>query len=480
MLAFAKLKGLDSVVSDKQWAAHEASKPGPVHNWDSRDLRPQWVFSSSTTSLFSCPACFLFLHLPPPPFNLKLLKDLVMMKTISYVIDPDGDIELVLREPSSHQIIPEIHCDGPSTQGDLPDSDFDNPPAIGRYTIFNELYTEPTATTGTQNIEEDNEPREVYMRISSKHLPFVSSTFRDLLHPLRNEDASAQFSACSSSPPPAFRPSTRIYTVGWDAVALAIVLDAIHGRHAEIPRVINLGLLVRITTVVDHYKCQEVIQVFFDHWQRGIFSQDGFPTILCKTALLWLYICIVFPGLEGIFASMACTVLLDFKGSAQITARMLPITTILSKLTKHACLCDKTNEREGKLNEKRLYLIQQIKDGLQDVHNSLLQGSECVRGDRLCTSLTLGVLVHMVHQHEHAEPPFIAPFDGYSVATALKLVTECSEPVPRHGNHGTDMPRYIDPYDGMTYPCSIRGRMTPVVEKVEGELYRMRPADFKD
>lgn len=480
MLAFAKLKGLDSVVSDKQWAAHEASKPEPVHNWNSRDLRPQWVFSSSTTSLFSCPACFLFLHLPPPHLNLKLLKDLVMMKTISYVIDPDGDIELVLREPSSHQIIPEIHCDGPSTQGDLPDSDFDNPPAIGRYTIFNELYTEPTATTGTQNIEEDHEPREVHMRISSKHLSFVSSTFRDLLHPLRNEDASAQFSACSSSPPPAFRPSTKIYTVGWDAVALAIVLDAIHGRHTEIPRVINLGLLARITTVVDHYKCQEVIQVFFDHWQRGIFSQDGFPTILCKTALLWLHICIVFPGLEGIFASMACTVLSDFKGSAQITARMLPITTILSKLTKHACLCDKTNEREGKLNEKRLSLIQQIKDGLQDLHKSLLQGSECVLRDRFCSSLTLGVLVHMVHQHEHAEPPFIAPFDGYSVATALKLVTECSEPVPRHDNHGTDMPRYIDPYDGMTYPCSIRGRMTPVVEKVEGELYRMRSADFKD
>ncbi|KAG4265031.1 hypothetical protein FPRO04_00686 [Fusarium proliferatum] len=202
MLAFAKLKGLDSVVSDKQWAAHEASKPEPVHNWNSRHLRPQWVFSPSTTSLFSCPACFLFLHLPPSHFNLKLLKDLVMMKTISYVIDPDGDIELVLREPSSHQIIPEIHSDDSSTHDDdLLDSDFDNPPSTGRYAIFDELYTKLTATTGTQNIEEDHEPREVYMRISSKHLSFVSSTFRDVLHPLPNKDASAQFSACSSSPP---------------------------------------------------------------------------------------------------------------------------------------------------------------------------------------------------------------------------------------------------------------------------------------
>ena len=86
----------------------------------------------------------------------------------------------------------------------------------------------------------------------------------------------------------------------------------------------------------------------------------------------------------------------------------------------------------------------------------------------------------MVYQYEHAEPPFIAPFDGYSVATALKLVKECIEPIPLHDKSGTDAPRHIDPYDGRTCPCSIRGRMTPVVEKVEGELYRMRPADFKD
>ncbi|KAF5720459.1 hypothetical protein FMUND_4281 [Fusarium mundagurra] len=367
------------------------------------------------------------------------------MKTISYVIDPDGDIELVLSEPNSHQIIPKIHSDDYSTHTDLPDSDFDNPPATGRYTVFNELYTKPTTATGTQKLEEDHESREVRMRISSKHLSFVSSTFRDLLLTSNKKDVSAQCSACSSSPS---RPFTRVPTIGWDAVALAIVLDAIHGRHAEIPRVINLGLLARIATVVDYYKCQEVIHIFFGYWQRNIIRQGGFPTNLWQ---------------EGIFASMARTVVTDFKGSAQITARMLPITTTLRKL-----------------NEKRLDLIEQINDGLEDVHDILYEEPGCVRGDSLCSSLTLGVLARMLVQHEHAEPPFIAPFDSYSVSTALKLVKECIEPIPRHGNPGTDVPRYINPYDGRTYPCSIRGRMTPVVEKVEEELYHMRPADFKD
>ncbi|EXA51563.1 hypothetical protein NW760_006703 [Fusarium oxysporum] len=141
------------------------------------------------------------------------------MKTISYVINPDGYIELVLREPNSHQIIPEIYSDDCSTHTDLPNSDFDNPPATGRYTISNELYTKSTTATGTQKVEEDHEP---------------------------------------------------IHTIGWGAVALAIVLDAIHGRHAEIPRVINLGLLARIATVVDYYKCKEAIHILFGYWQRNI------------------------------------------------------------------------------------------------------------------------------------------------------------------------------------------------------------------
>ncbi|KAG5747458.1 hypothetical protein H9Q70_009848 [Fusarium xylarioides] len=97
---------------------------------------------------------------PYPPFNLTTLKNPVIMKIISYVIDPDGDIELILREPNSHQISPGIHFDD-SIYYHLPDSNFDNPPTTGRYTILNELYTKPTTATGTQTVEVDHGPREL-------------------------------------------------------------------------------------------------------------------------------------------------------------------------------------------------------------------------------------------------------------------------------------------------------------------------------
>ncbi|KAG9508095.1 hypothetical protein J7337_001655 [Fusarium musae] len=135
---------------------------------------------------------------------------------------------------------------------------------------------------------------------------------------------------------------------------------------------------------------------------------------------------------------------------------------------------------QGKLNEKRLDLIEQIQEGLQDVHDTLHQEPECVRGDSLRSSLALGVLARMVYQHEHADPPFIAPFNGYSVYRSLWLVKECTKPMPQHGSFGPYVPRYIDLNDRRTYPCSIKGRMTPGLEKVEGELCRMPLADFND
>ncbi|KAL7762495.1 hypothetical protein ACKLNR_009030 [Fusarium oxysporum f. sp. zingiberi] len=141
---------------------------------------------------------------------------------------------------------------------------------------------------------------------------------------------------------------------------------------------------------------------------------------------------------------MAPMVVVDFKGSAQVTAGMLPITTTL-----------------GNLNEKRLDPIEQIKDSLQDVHNTLLKESG------LSKAIAFARRSHLVCW-------FIC------VSTTLNLVKECSEPMPLHDNPVTERLRYIDANDGRTYPCSIKGRMTPVLQKIDMELEGMRPADFKD
>ncbi|KAL5616021.1 hypothetical protein FOBRF1_004769 [Fusarium oxysporum] len=392
------------------------------------------------------------------------------MKTISYVIDPDGDIEIVHREPNSHQAIPKIHSDDCSTHTDLPDSDFDNPPATGRYTVFNELYTKSTTVTEVLRTSERNMGRGksvcAFPQSTCPLCPAHSSIYCSLhptkMHPLLIVLLALLLLLPLLSLSPGF---TRLAEMPWllpsclmpsmDATQRSLELSTSDFLPESQPwsTITNARKLFTFSSAIGR-------EISF---AKLVFLQLPVRELFCKRAPLWLYICMVFPGQEGIFASMAPIVVVDFKGSTQATAGMLPITTTLRNL-----------------NENRLDPIEQINNGLQDVHNTLLKEPGCVQRNRICSSLTLGVLVHMVHQHEHSKPPFIAPFDGYSVSTALNLVKECSEPMPLHDNPGTERLRSIDANDGRTYPCSIKGRMTPVLQKIDRELWGMRPADSKD
>jgi hypothetical protein len=191
------------------------------------------------------------------------------MMIVTYEIDSGGDIELVLNDPNSQQIVPIIKYQYPGDyynalfDGDS-DNVFDNPPLSGRYAIFNidksdalkEVATKEEGDAKEDTAEEiagetatatassgSDQVTEIRMRVSSRHLILASRTFRAMLEGPWSEN---------SSPAPESGPR-QIKTSDWDAAALAIVLDAIHGRHMEIPKDINLGLLVRIATIVDYY-----------------------------------------------------------------------------------------------------------------------------------------------------------------------------------------------------------------------------------
>lgn len=45
----------------------------------------------------------------------------------------------------------------------------------------------------------------------------------------------------------------------WDAKAILIVMDIIHGRTHQVPRSIDLELLAKIALVIDFFDCHEVV-----------------------------------------------------------------------------------------------------------------------------------------------------------------------------------------------------------------------------
>jgi hypothetical protein len=244
------------------------------------------------------------------------------MKSISYVIDPDGDIELVLNEPNAQNIIPErVLCgDGDSTSTS-PTTDFNNSVLHGRYTVFDNFDT-PTFVDDYGDLDFVEEtPDVVRMRVSSKHLTFASKTFSAMLQGPWAE-ASSSFSSQRSP--------RQVATSDWDAKALAIVLDAIHGRFRKIPRHINLVLLARIATIVDYYQCYESLELISGVWlcQQSV-TQENFD-LYSENSLLRLYVAWVFEN-EAIFTVEARRVLRHSRGLSEFELKELPVGGILGK-----------------------------------------------------------------------------------------------------------------------------------------------------
>ncbi|KAF5972272.1 hypothetical protein FBULB1_8815 [Fusarium bulbicola] len=101
------------------------------------------------------------------------------MKTIFYVIDPDGDVKLVLREPNSHQVIPEIHSDDSSNHSDLPESDVDNPPPTGRYTTgVGQMLESHNQLNRTRTKLSSDDTRRFFNCLKSKRPTAINSTFQ--------------------------------------------------------------------------------------------------------------------------------------------------------------------------------------------------------------------------------------------------------------------------------------------------------------
>ncbi|KAL3605357.1 hypothetical protein FPOAC2_00301 [Fusarium poae] len=349
------------------------------------------------------------------------------MLSISYEIDPGGDIELVLNKPNNQEIVPLLQF----TQ-DPPDIDlkpFDNSPCTGRYSVFQELYR-----TGVSPVDS-----EVRMRVSSRHLILASRTFQSMLE--------GPWSEGTSSP----QSLRQIDASEWDAMAFAIVLDIIHGRHLEIPVNMSLGLVARVSTVVDYYQCHEALHVYRQSWLSENKEVKAPMDRLCSAALLCLYAAWVFSDKTTI-SNMARLTLLHSEGLAQIDTYDLPIGGILDNIE---------NQRQHLITESL-----QLLDTLQ---GQLVKETSCPsEQEAQCTALTLGVLVRVKHKISSFSTPLEHPYDGYSLNSVLRTIANIEEPMALHSNN---MKSRTAKWSKTSRPCSIGGRLKESIEGIQSEIW---------
>ncbi|KAM0084843.1 hypothetical protein ACKRZS_002919 [Fusarium odoratissimum] len=371
------------------------------------------------------------------------------MKYISYIIDPDGDVELLLERPNCQQLIPYVPSNGYGEECEDPinGSTVALPTLAARYHVFDDLLP-PAEAEGDLNplgtiiyrsrfiavaeesaIETPNTPKvrtplegEVRMRVSSRHLTMASHYFRSVIQgPWREASSTSSFFG---------KPLRQVTAFGWDAVALAIVLDIIHGRHGGVPRVVDLKLMTCLATIVDFYGCHEVVKIFSEAWYKNICTEfeDEY-------------------SLQTLIATQ--TILKHMDGHSQLSTDHLPIPGVLPKI-----------------DDKRAELIGKIVTGLHDLLGTLPNSDFLCDWHKYesptCSSIALGILKRELQRLSSSDRPLVPPFNGYSVMSMIQLVNDMPESIAATTEE-------YDHYHDVS-ACSVRARMRRFLGDVKAEM----------
>ncbi|EWG41193.1 hypothetical protein FVEG_15245 [Fusarium verticillioides 7600] len=173
------------------------------------------------------------------------------MKRSLLELDPQADALLILQKPnleSSH--LSTYGCASARVIGRLDDPVYFEPEedeSAGRSDLNEEMRS-------LQTYLENGDPNQVVFRVSAKHLCLASPVFRRMIQ--------GQFKESEPNEQGLFE----IRTSEWDAEALLIILDIIHGHHSSVPKRPSLDVIAQIGIIADYYDCLEVVKTFFQHW----------------------------------------------------------------------------------------------------------------------------------------------------------------------------------------------------------------------
>ncbi|KAI5460228.1 hypothetical protein BGZ63DRAFT_359733 [Mariannaea sp. PMI_226] len=298
-----------------------------------------------------------------------------------------------------------------------------------------ETSIQPNSLTVQQNptnesqLQVDEPP--IRMRVSSAHLMLASPVFLKMLSGPWKEGALSTF-------------PREIYTSEWDAKALSLLLDIIHGHHWDVPRSLDLETLAKLAVIIDYYQCHEIIGIFVDKWL--VEMEKDLPVHHGKASVLWLCVSWVFSR-QDIFNAMAELALRHQDGPIAPTG--LPIAFLLAQI-----------------EQRRQELITIFVSELDGLRVSLSNdGIGCTFE---CSCMLLGALMKEMQNVAHLRPPFY----GNSITSVMKSIGRI--PSPRwykfHANLHNPSTR--------EHSCGLAEPINHIKRNVEAELGKFRLEDF--
>ncbi|KAI1737649.1 hypothetical protein F4680DRAFT_468159 [Xylaria scruposa] len=289
------------------------------------------------------------------------------------VLDPDGDLLVILRNPSS------IFDSHPELEPSEPESESDT--AIG--------------SDSTEDPEHIDHPDWLF-KASSKHLSLACPRFKKMMDGPWLEATQVH------------EDGLRHWVVeGFDVFPMFYVLCIIHGKHrqvplrglcCDVPSTVELNMLVELSRIVDYIECHEVIELFADNWIRGL--EINVPKSYNTELIFWICIAGVF-GKDEIFKR--CTRLAIVESHSGIPTFGLPILPDIS----------------DEIDRRRISCLDRIFARVYDTVNDLTTKDIC---SPKCDATRLGVLARYMHANSLSPRP-TSPYTRLSVSWAVKTLS---------------------------------------------------------
>jgi hypothetical protein len=239
----------------------------------------------------------------------------------------------------------------------------------------------------------DGSSTAIRYRVSSAHLTLASTVFRSMLKGCYEESR---------------KNSQGLYEITaeeWDAEALLVVLDLIHGHNKSVPRSVSTNTLERIAIIVDYYRCHESMQFAADLWISS--PTIRYPVDFGEHSVTWLFIAWVFSWRE-VFEAMTLVSITMSEGLIE-TDLPIPIS-ILRSIETH---------RQG--------LISEICEKVYDLVERLWNEPPSKTATE-CHSTFLGSLLKQIRASGLPYNHPVKPFQGLSATKYSEMVSSMYSP----------------------------------------------------
>ncbi|KAE8356471.1 hypothetical protein BDV28DRAFT_145173 [Aspergillus coremiiformis] len=366
---------------------------------------------------------------------------------MDYIVDPEGDLLLVLEECAGEIQMDMIKIESP-TQTTLPgrlitsgqvngETALDPSPSASVTQSLSSLtlHTGTSAETAEDSDRSGDVAGEVIFKIlvSSKHLTLVSPYFRSRL--LRETADSGSFDRQT------------IPTGVDDLDVFFILLDIIHCQTRKVPRVITFQKLCKITVLAELYDCVEAVEAFGHVWAENLKPEAPFTysvDLADWVGISWFF------QLGSIFQET--TGIAIRQSTRPIGARAISLPRFLV----------------DEIENRRQVAIQEIVDciGTRVEWELMPDGARYCCID--CDTLILGALMRQLKPAQLYPLPS-RPFHGVKLDFALHILSQLSE---------SRCNELIHSVCGNSNQCLLIPDAEDLVQKIDEDVVGLQLEDF--